>query len=260
LFEKGHVIQPTGGRIDMRVSGRQIESYYYGRPADLGSKIVFIKRAARLAAYRPYLADAQNFGNVWQGISGSYQGKRVSIIAAGIGPSMIGDAIYALDRPNAICLYSGTCGGLVDGMAIGDYFVAEQAVCGDGFSFHLGHRPWSMVAGDPQLLDALSGLLVKKVAHAHHGLAFTTASVVREAELDFWSQIDAKCQVIEMGAAAFYAAAQTTGKGAAAYYWVTDLPRQGKSFFDPPTAEETGTKQACYDRAVSLDLELLASL
>lgn len=244
----------------MNASRKQIESYYCGRLVDFGSKILFIKRVERLAAYRPHLADGQDFGNVWQGIRGSYQGERISIIAAGTGPSMIGDAVYALDRPRAICVYSGTCGGLVDGVEVGDYFVAGQAICGDGFSLHLGHRPWSVVAGDPLLLDALMNLLLKKVARAHRGLAFTTASVVGETDPDFWSRVDEECRAIEMGAAAFYAAAQATGKRAAAYYWVTDLPRHGKSFFDPLKPEEIETKQAQYDRAVTLDLELLASL
>ena len=244
----------------MRVSRKQVESYYYGRPVHSGSKFLFIKRVERLAAYRPYLADVRDFGNLWQGIRGSFRAEQLAIVAAGVGPSTIGDAVYALDRPNSTCLYSGTCGGLVDEMAIGDYFVADRAVCGDGFSLYLEHRPWSRVAGDPLLLDALTDLLVNRVARVGRGTVFTTASVVREADPDFWSRVDAKCQAIEMGAAAFYAAAQATGKKAAAYYWVTDLPRQGKSFFDPLTAEEIKAKQYRYDRSVTLDLELLVSL
>ncbi|MGD8857571.1 MAG: hypothetical protein PVG33_14660 [Chloroflexota bacterium] len=244
----------------MKVSRKQVESYYYGQPAFSSAKYLFIKRVARLAAYRPYLADVRDFGNVWQGISGTFQGEQVSIVASGIGPSMIGDAVYALDRPNAICLYSGTCGGLVNGMAIGDYFVAKRAVCGDGFSLHLEHRAWAIVTGNPPLLNALTGLLAKRVARMHCGVAFTTASVVCEADTDFWSKVDERCVAIEMGAAALYAAAQVNGKRAAAYYWVTDLPRQGKSFFDPLTPEEIATKQACCDQTVALDLELLASL
>ena len=244
----------------MKVTRSQVESYYFGQPKCIGAKILFIKRGDRLAEYKQYLADVYDFGNVWQGISGSYQGQQLSVIAAGIGPSMIGDAVYALDRSNSTCLYSGTCGGLVNGWEIGDYFVADQSVCGDGFSLHLGQTPWSIVTGDPPLLNSLTELLVKKVAHLHHGLAFTTSSVVREADPNFWPSVDEKCQIIEMGAAAFYAAAQATGKRAAAYYWVTDLPCRGKSFFEPLTSEEMEIKQARYDRVVSLDLELLASL
>jgi purine-nucleoside phosphorylase len=63
-----------------------------------------------------------------------------------------------------------------------------------------------------------------------------------------------------MAAAAFYAAASATGKKAAAYFWVTDLPTRGKRFFDVLTPEEMRTKQDRYDRSATLDLELLSSL
>ena len=60
------------------------------------------------------------FGNVWQGITGTFHGEQVSVISTGVGPSLVGDAVYALDRPNAICLYSGTYVGW-RGLEIGDY-------------------------------------------------------------------------------------------------------------------------------------------
>jgi hypothetical protein len=41
---------------------------------------------------------------------------------------------------------------------------------------------------------------------------------------------------------------------------VTDLPLRGKSFFDPPTAEDARVRQERYDGAISLDLELLICL
>ncbi len=49
-----------------------------------------------------------------------------------------------------------------------------------------------------------------------------------------------------MGAAAFYAAALAGGKRAAAYFWVTDLPTRGKSFFDPLPPAEMRTKEERY--------------
>lgn len=244
----------------LNVPKDHVEAYFYGNPESMASKILLVKREHRLPEYRRYLTETHEFGNVWHGLSGQYQGQHISIIAAGVGPSLVGDAAYALDRPGAVCLYSGTCGGLAEGLEIGDYFVAEQAICGDGYSFHLGHAPLSGVSGNPGLVDSLIDLLGSKVERFSSGTSFTTSSVVREADLDFWNVVDQQSQVIEMGAAAFYAAAAATGKRAAAFFWVTDLPCRGKSFFDPLTPEELGTKQTRYDRSVELDLELLARL
>jgi purine-nucleoside phosphorylase len=244
----------------MNVPKDLVEAYFYGNPESIASRILFIKREHRLPEYRHYLAQTREFGNVWHGLSGRYQGQQISIIATGIGPSLVGDAVYALDRPGAVCFYAGTCGGLAESLEIGDYFVADQAICGDGYSFHLGHAPLSRVSGDPGLVDSLIDLLGFKLERISSGISFTTSSVVREADLHFWDVVDEQSRVIEMGAAAFYAAAAATGKRAAAFFWVTDLPCRGKSFFDPLTPEELGTKQIRYDRSVELDLELLARI
>jgi purine-nucleoside phosphorylase len=248
------------GSIKMNVSRNQVETYFFDNPESIGKKILFIKREPRLPEYKQRLTDVHEFGNVWHGITGSFHGEQISIIVAGIGPSLVGDAVYALNRPNSTCVYSGTCGGLAKDFEIGDYFVADQAVCGDGYSFHLGHSPLSVVSGNPEAVKSLKSSLSSKVDRLDSGVTFTTSSVVREVDSDFWETVDKQCRAIEMGAAAFYAAARATDKRAVAYFWVTDLPFGGKSFFDPPSPKDIQIRQDRYSRAVLLDLELLAGL
>lgn len=95
----------------MNKTKKTVEDYFYGSPVRIAEKILFIKRENRLGEYREYLTDVVEFGNVWKGITGVLRGERVSIIVTGIGPGLVGDAVYALNKPNAVCLYSGTCGG-----------------------------------------------------------------------------------------------------------------------------------------------------
>jgi purine-nucleoside phosphorylase len=244
----------------MSTSKHQVEAYFLGNPRSIAAKILFIKRSARLEEYKQHLIQAQEFGNVWHGVTGLIRGEKITIIVTGIGPSMIGDAVYALNRPGSVCLYSGTCGGLRADLEIGDYFIADHAICGDGYSFHFRHSPLSEVAGDFRALESLKSVIASRVKRMDCGTAFTTSSMAREADSDFWGVVSDKCQIIEMAATAFYAAASATDKKAAAYFWVTDLPTRGKSFFDVLTPEEIRTKQDRYDRAVTLDLELLSSL
>jgi purine-nucleoside phosphorylase len=244
----------------MRTSKRRFEAYFFGNPKSVAAKILFIKRAARLEEYKQHLLQVQEFGNVWHGVTGLIRGEAITIIATGIGPSLIGDAVYALNRPDSVCLYSGTCGGLQADLEIGDYFIADRAICGDGYSFHFRHSPLSGVAGDFRALESLKSLIATRVKRVDCGTAFTTSSVVREADSDFWGVVSDDCRIIEMAAAAFYAAASATDKKAAAYFWVTDLPTRGKRFFDVLTPEEIQTKQDRHDRSVTLDLELLSSL
>jgi purine-nucleoside phosphorylase len=100
----------------MNVSRNQVEAYYFGNPKSIGKKILFIKRENRLAEYKQHLTDVYEFGNVWRGVTGLFRGEQISIVVAGIGPSLIGDAVYPLHRPNSVCLYLGTCGGLAEGL------------------------------------------------------------------------------------------------------------------------------------------------
>jgi purine-nucleoside phosphorylase len=244
----------------MKTSKHQREAYFFGNPRLVAAKILFIKRVARLEEYKRHLIDVDEFGNVWRGITGVLDGERITIIATGIGPSMVGDATYALNRPDSVCLYSGTCGGLHRDLEIGDYIIADYAICGEGYALHFGHSPLAEISGDMKLLESLRTHLATRVSRVDNGTAFTTSSVVRETDADFWGVVSEKCRIIEMAAAAFYAAASATGKKAAAYFCVSDLPTRGKSFFDPLSPEDIRTKQDRYDRSVTLDLELLSSI
>ena len=246
--------------METSVSRDRVEAYFYGNPESVGQKILFIKREKRLAEYKQHLTDVHEFGNIWHGITGLLHGELISVVVTGIGPSPVGDAVYALNRPKSTCLYSGTCGGLTAELEIGDYLVADQAVCGDGYSLHLGYPPLSVVSGEPELTKLLKHLLGSTVARLNSGIMFTTSSVVREADPDFWNTVGKQCRAIDMGTAAFYAAACATGKKAVAYLWVTDLPFGGKSFFDASTPHDIRTRQDRYNRAVSLDMALLSHL
>jgi purine-nucleoside phosphorylase len=247
-------------RAAIQPSRSQVEAYFFGSPQRIGKKILFIKREERLSEYAAYLTDVEMFGNVWRGFTGKLHGELVSVIAAGVGPSAIGDAVYALYRPGAACLYSGTCGGLHETLEIGDTFVADQAVCGDGYSLHFGYPPFSIAQGDPGIVQAIQAALAASAERFDSGLAFTTGSVVRETDPDFWQAVDKRCRIIEMGAAAFFAAAEASDKRAAAYFWVTDLPTRGMSFFDQLPVADAQAKEDRYCRVVSLDLTLLSCL
>ena len=83
----------------MQPSRSQVEAYFFGSPQRIGEKILFVKREGRLGEYAAHLAEVETFGNVWRGVTGRLHGELVSVIATGVGPSLIGDAVYAFDRP-----------------------------------------------------------------------------------------------------------------------------------------------------------------
>lgn len=237
-----------------------IEDYYFGSPTSIAEKILFIKRGNRLVEYKEYLTDIEEFGHVWHGLTGTYRGEKITIIATGIGPSLVGDAVYAIDKPGATCIYSGTCGGLSRNLKIGNYFLANEAICADGYSLLFGQDIFTSVNSDQKLFHSLKSSFNALETPFSVGLTFTTSSVVRENDLDFWEFVSPKCQAIEMGCASFYIAAIHSQKRAAAYFWVTDLPKRGKTFFDAPSAEDIEIKQKRYGQSVSIDVQILSSI
>jgi purine-nucleoside phosphorylase len=239
-------------------SKKALEDYFFGSPVCIAEKILFIKYQTRLAGYKEHLANIQEFGQVWQGLTGTLRGDKVTIIATGVGPAQVGDAIYAIDKPGAICLYAGTCGGLGIGQEIGDYFLANQAICADGFSLLFGQAPFSSVDSDEELFQCLVGAFQQRNIPFSIGQTFTTSSVVRENDPDFWELIGSKCQAVEMGCASFYVAARRSLKRAAAYFWITDLPTRGKSFYDPASAEDLAIRQKRFEEAVLNDIQVLS--
>ena len=237
-----------------------IHEYHFGYPSPIADTVLFIKRDTRLDEYKRHLSDVVEFGKVWHGITGALSGTEVTIIVTGIGPSLVGDAVYALDKPGALCLYSGTCGGIDVDFQIGDYVLARQAICADGYSFLYGHNPLTHLEANSEALEALHSSLSTCVHAPKEGTVITTSSVVRENDSDFWELIGPSGQAIDMGCASFYAAALHSQKRAAAYFWVTDLPTRGKSFYDSFSTPELAMKQQRYAQTVSVDMQILANL
>ena len=48
-----------------------VQDYYFGNPISIAEKILFIKRGTQLAEYKDHLTDVEEFGHIWQGLTGS---------------------------------------------------------------------------------------------------------------------------------------------------------------------------------------------
>lgn len=236
-----------------------VESFCFGRRVP-GERILLIKRPERLVEYQALLERSEQFQGVWQGVTGVLGGCDVSVVATGIGPSNVGDCLRALGYDGRVCLYAGTCGALDPALEIGDYFVATRAVCGDGYSLSHGIEAFSHVEAHADTAARVAKFLGRNAGQAESGPTFTTATFMEELDPRFWRLVPRDCRTIEMGAAAAYAAARAGGVRAAAYFWITDRPRERLGFLAPlPPAQAEVTRRR-FEEAPRLDLELLASL
>ncbi len=155
----------------MQPSRSLAEAYFFGSPRRIGAKILFIKRADRLAEYA-------RTSPMWSCSVTSGMASPVSCTANRFGDRHRCRAQsdrrcgVRAQTPGATCLYSGTCGGLRDGLTVGDNFVAEQAVCGEGHTLHFGYAPFSLARGDPDALQA-SERRSPRPARFHAGMTYT---------------------------------------------------------------------------------------
>ncbi len=244
----------------MLIPPSEVEKYYFGNPKLIADKILFIKRTNKLDSYKQHFSKTNDFGNIWNGFTGVYRGEKISIIATGIGPSLVGDCVSAIHRPGAIVLYTGTAGGLNNELKIGDYIIAQTSVCGDGYSLYFGHSFLSLIKSDENLIISLKKFIEKNHLSCRICKTFTTATVVKEAERSFWKWVDPSCEAIEMGAASFYAAALAGNKKPIAYFWITDFPLAENSFFKELPENEIKIKNIRYHQSVEIDLDLISGI
>lgn len=113
-------------------------------PEDLSSKVL-ISPILRLSKVKELFASvqlefSQSYG--WSGFTGIYQGQRISVINSGQGPTRVGDLVLALGILGVEeILFIGSVGVLDENYDIGDIFLADHSIDGEGFS-----RYWSELA------------------------------------------------------------------------------------------------------------------
>jgi nucleoside phosphorylase len=191
-----------------------------------------------------------------------YQSQFISLVRSGLGAPQTGDVTLALGcTPCETAIFTGSAGGLRDGLQIGDLLIVEKSLCGDGFSRYLEQE---VLPGDVFLQPAgpewcLMEALKNRAAEAclarsvtlHQGTVFSTDSILAQFyRLDTLAD-ELNCSAIEMETAAFFRAAQLVGIKAGALLQISDLPRQGKSLY-------AGRTDGDMERRRSIRREVLA--
>jgi len=184
--------------------------------------------------------------SVWQL---SFAGSNLSLIRCGIGAPMAGNVVLALGCTACKNLiFTGSMAGLRSNIHIGDLFVVERSICGDGFSRYLSS---DMVPKDCFLQPAtpakdLTDHMRNQAANTcnsqpvvlHQGSVFSLDCVLPEFfRLNYFLE-GLGCSGLEMETAAVFRAANLVGIDAAALLIVSDTPLQNKSLYSGRTLEE----------------------
>lgn len=178
-----------------------------------------------------------------------YQGQLVSLVRSGIGAPQTGDVILALGGTSCEeVVFTGSVGGLGNGIQIGDLVVVEKAFSGDGFSRYLDTEVspsdcfLEPVEPDWDLTERIQTCAMEtcrdRTIPLHRGAIFSTDSILAQFfRLDYLVN-DLQCIGIEMETAAVFRAAKLLGIRAGALLQVSDVPQQSKSIYAGRTEEE----------------------
>ena len=212
------------------------------QPADFARTVLMPGdplRAAFIA--RTYLEDAVLVNNVRgiQGYTGLYQGKRVSVMASGMGMPSIGIYSYELFRIFGVknIIRVGTAGAISPDVHVRDIVVAMGACTNSNYaSQYRLPGTFAPTASYPLMKTAIDAAQAKGVRyHVGNCLSSDTFYCDDDTAVGQWAKMGVLC--IEMEAAALYMNAARCGGNALALFTVSDHILTG----EVTTAEERQT-------------------
>lgn len=160
-----------------------------------------------------------------QGYTGLYQGKRVTVMASGMGIPSI--SIYAYELYNFYdvdtIIRVGTAGSIDPRMRVGDLLFAHTAYTDSDFMKHF-RLPENYVAHpDEALLNKALDIALNRNVRFHNGIVLTEEIYYAQEDediIDYWYQQGVGA--FEMEAAALYANAEQAGKKALSMFTISN--------------------------------------
>ncbi len=165
-----------------------------------------------------------------QGYTGTYQGKRVSVMASGMGAPSIGIYSYELfkfyDVKNIIRL--GSAGAMSEKVKVRDIVIGMSAYNNSSYLKQFGFSGDNAPCADFDLLSKAVKTAKKMKLRTHCGALFTSEAFYDESD-DALALRKLGVLAVEMEAAALYLNAALTGKSALAICTISDHTITGES-------------------------------
>lgn len=175
-----------------------------------------------------------------QGYTGFWNGRRISVMASGVGIPSI--SVYAYELFNFydtdVIIRTGTAGSIQPEKKIGEVLLAETAYTNSNFLKNFDLPKDYVAKADPELLSAAAGIAKEKEIPCHIGAVLTEEIYysMEKGIVEKWAGRGA--DAFEMEAAALYANADQANKKALAILTISNDILTGEEM-DPILREQS---------------------
>lgn len=201
-----------------------------------------------------YLKDVKKFNNIrgMFGFTGTYKGRRISVMGSGMGMPSIGIYSYELFNNYGVeqIIRIGSAGSYDPDLNLYDVFVVTEAYSESSYALTQSGETSSVIASNPDLTKKLVDIAKDLNIPVHMGRTHSSDVFYRQGGTDYKHLFnDLNCSCVEMESFALFHNANVLGKKAACLLTISD------SFIKPEitTAEE---RQTSFNQMMLIALEL----
>jgi uridine phosphorylase len=163
---------------------------------------------------------------------GTYNDIEVGVVDTGIGTPSTAMIVEGLVRTQPhLLIRTDFCGGLLDNQAVGNAFVADDAIIGDGCSA-VYFESEKKVKSHKELTNFVVASAKTAGLTVHRGTMWTTDVLLKQTKPLLESWIQKGASAVDMETTAILGISADEGIPAASLNCISDLPAKGKGPFD----------------------------
>jgi len=221
---------------EVHLTGKDLTAMVQLRPQDVGKYAIVPGPKDRLEVLMKKLENpVKNFSFMeYTMYTGTYEGIKVTGINGGrfsTDTSITTEVMCNAGIPNIIRV--GTCGSLDENIKIGDLFVVDEVIRGDGVTPYYVNKDFKTVS-DKKLSDLLVEIAQGMGLTIHRGKAWTTDALLRETREIVEAKRKEGARAVDMVSSTLLTIAQTYNLKACSILAVSDNVITGEMGFMNP--------------------------
>jgi uridine phosphorylase len=221
---------------EIHLTGKDLTEMVQLRPEDVGKYAIVPGPKDRLDVLMKKIENPmRNFSFMeYTMYTGTYQGIKITGINGGrfsTDTSITTEVMCNAGIQNIIRI--GTCGALDENIKVGDLFIVDEVIRGDGVTPYYVDKSFKTVA-DKQLADTLYEVAKGMGLNIHRGVAWTTDALLRETREIVEAKRKEGAKVVDMVSSTLLTIAQTYKIKAGSILAVSDNVITGEMGFMNP--------------------------